>query len=210
MRRSLTLGILTLCLAGPGASLSAQTTAAAGPAEPTLEEVRALAMRYQNVDTALAAGYIRDPSNTCEDAAIMGLPDSVGAMGIHYFRPDLLGITGPPNPRVDGTGIHTDFRQPAVLIYEPQADGSLELVAVENLVFLKSWEAAGHTAAPGFGKASFNRMADDPATPVDEAHHFEPHYDLHVWLFRENPAGVFAQFNPAVTCRHHEGGAAHH
>ena len=140
----------------------------------------------------------------------MGLPDSLGAMGIHYFRPDLLGITAPPNPRVDGTGTHTDFRVPSVLIYEPQADGSLELVAVENLVFLKSWEAAGNDQAPVFRNTSFNRMMDDPSTPVDEAHHFEPHYDLHVWVFRENPAGTFAQFNPAVTCDHHAGGAGHH
>jgi len=41
-----------------------------------------------------------------------------------------LGITAPPNPRVDGSGTHTDFLRPAILIYEPQSDGSLELVAV--------------------------------------------------------------------------------
>ena len=43
-------------------------------------------------------------------------------------------------------------------------------------------------------------MADDPATQVDEAHMFEPHYDRHVWVFRDNPNGVFAPFNPNVTC----------
>ena len=31
---------------------------------------------------------------------------------------------------------------------------------------------------------------------------FEPHYDRHVWIYRENPNGVFAQFNPNVTCSH--------
>jgi len=43
-------------------------------------------------------------------------------------------------------------------------------------------------------------MADDPRTKVDEAHMFEPHYDLHVWLFRDNPNGQFAPFNPNVSC----------
>jgi hypothetical protein len=210
MRSLVTAGTLALCLAAFASPLPAQAAAGGGAEQPTIEEVRTLAMRYRSVDTALAHGYMREPTNTCEKASNMGLPDSVGTMGIHFLRPDLLGITGPPNPRVDGTGTHTDFRQPAVLIYEPQADGSLELVAVENLVFIKAWEAAGNTMAPRFGDVSFNRMVDDPATPVDEAHHFEPHYDLHVWLFRENPAGMFAQFNPAVTCEHHEGGAAHH
>jgi hypothetical protein len=43
-------------------------------------------------------------------------------------------------------------------------------------------------------------MSDDPATAVDEAHGFEPHYDRHVWVYRDNPFGVFAQFNPNVSC----------
>ena len=202
-------GLLSLGMAALVGPASAQSDAAANP-EPTLDEVRTLAMRYQNVDTALADGYIREPTNTCETAEHMGLPAAVGGMGVHFFRPDLLGITGPPNPRVDGTGTHTDFRQPAILIYEPQADGSLELVAVENLVFMKAWEAAGNTAPPVFQNVPYNRMVDDPATPLDEAHHFEAHYDLHVWLFRENPSGLYAQFNPAMTCQHHVATAEHH
>ena len=52
-------------------------------------------------------------------------------------------------------------------------------------------------------------MRDDPATAIDEAHMFEPHYDRHVWLYRRNPNGMFAQFNPAVSCQHHRGATAH-
>jgi hypothetical protein len=203
------MSLLSLAAAFAGAPLAAQS---AGPAtaEPTLEELRTIASRYREVDVALADGYLRDPSNVCETAGMAGRDPALGVMGIHFFRPDLLGVTGPPNPRVNGTGTHTDFRQPAVLIYEPQADGSLELVAVENLVFLRAWEAAGNTAPPTYQGVAFNRMEDDPATEADEAHHFEPHYDLHVWIYRENPAGTFAQFNTAATCSHHKGGAAGH
>ena len=193
-----------LAVAALASPLSGQAASLAVASEPTLDEVRNLTARYQSVDTALADGYVRDPGNVCETAEMMGQPADVGAMGIHFFRPDLLGITGPPNPRVAGTGMHTDFRKPAVLIYEPQADGTLQLVAVENLVFMKAWEAAGNTAPPSFQGHAYNRMVDDPATETDEAHHFEPHYDLHVWLYRENPAGMFAQFNPAGTCKHHK------
>ena len=50
-------------------------------------------------------------------------------------------------------------------------------------------------------------MADNPATAIDEAHLFEPHYDRHVWLYRDNPNGIFAPFNPAVSCEHHRGAA---
>jgi hypothetical protein len=140
---------------------------------------------------------------------MLGRPPALGAMGIHYVRPDRLGITGPPSPRVDGTGTHTDFRSPGILIYEPQADGALALVAVENLVFARSWRAAGHDAPPTFHGVPYDAMTDDPATPADEAHMFAPHFDRHVWLYRENPNGVFAPFNPAVTCAHHRGAQAH-
>jgi hypothetical protein len=52
-------------------------------------------------------------------------------------------------------------------------------------------------------------MADDPLTAIDEAHNFMPHHDRHVWLYRENPNGVFAPFNPRVTCKHHGHSHAH-
>jgi len=180
-----------------------------GASEPTLDEVRSATERFRDVRVALAEGYIRDPMNLCDTAEMMGQPAELGVMGIHFFRPDLLGITGPPNPRVNGTGTHTDFLRPGVLIYEPQQDGSLELVAVENLTFIKAWEAAGNQAPPSFHGVPYDKMADDPATEVDEAHMFEPHYDRHVWLYRENPNGIFAQFNPKATCKHHKQEAVH-
>ena len=199
--------ILTAALLGVAATSSMAPAAhpAAAAGEPSLEEVRALTERFRDVNVALAEGYIRDPMNLCDTAEMLGRPASLGAMGVHYFRPDLLGITAPPNPRVDGNGTHTDFRRPAILIYEPQADGSLQLVAVENLVFISSWQAAGNVEPPTFQGVAYDRMVDDPATESDEAHMFAPHYDRHVWIYRPNPNGVYAMFNPAVDCRHHRG-----
>ena len=208
-----TLAIFSFALVVP-AAVSAQDIAAAAPTPlamtaPTLEAVVAATERLRDVNVALAEGYIRDPMNICETAEMLGRPAELGVMGVHYFRPDLLGITG-VEPRVNGTGTHTDFLSPAVLIYEPQADGSLELVAVENLTFIDAWESAGNTASPTFLGVEFDMMADDPATPdLDEGHMFEPHYDLHVWLYRDNPNGMFTQFNPAASCEHHVAEAEH-
>jgi len=184
---------------------------AAGPeaGEPTLAEVRLATERFRDVKVALAEGYIRDPFDVCETGEMMGRPAAQGAMGIHFFRPDLLGITAPPSPRVSGTGTHTDFRKPSILIYEPQADGTLELVAVENLVFADAWRAAGHRERPSFHGVPYDSMADDPKTPLDEAHTFEPHFDRHVWIYRENPNGVFTPLNPAVTCANHRSATTH-
>lgn len=204
MSKPLMLAPLALLL------LSAAPPTPVPPRDPSLAEVLAATERFRDVKVAEAEGYVREPTNTCETADMMGRPIADGAMGVHYLRPDLLGITAPPNPRVDGNGTHTDFLKPAVLIYEPQADGSMALVAVENLVFLKSWHAAGNAKPPSFQGVPFDRMVDDPATALDEAHAFAPHYDRHVWLYRPNPKGLFAQFNPMVSCAHHKGGAHHH
>ncbi|MCC6984190.1 MAG: hypothetical protein IT535_13045 [Bauldia sp.] len=179
------------------------------PGEPSLADIRAATERFRDVDVALAEGYVRDPADMCDTAVMMGQPSELGAMGIHYVRFDRLGISAPPNPRVDGNGTRTDFLEPAVLIYEPQADGSLELVAVENLVFAAAWAGAGNASVPSFHGVAYDTMADDPATAIDEAHNFMPHHDRHVWLYRENPNGVFAQYNPRVTCEHHGMDHAH-
>jgi hypothetical protein len=180
------------------------------PGEPSLADIRRATEKYRDLKVALAEGYIRDPANMCETADMMGLPPEQGAMGIHYFRPDMLGITSPPNPRVNGNGTHVDFRKPAILLYEPQADGTVKLIGVENLVFAKAWKYAGNDAPPTFHGVSYDTMIDDPATALDEAHNFEPHHDRHVWLYRENPNGVFSPFNPRVTCEHHAHAHAHH
>lgn len=192
----------------PAGIVMGQDASGPEPAEdPSLESVKEATARFQDVNVALAEGYIPDPMDLCDTADMMGRPSDEGAMGIHYFRPDLLGITA-TEPRVSGLGVHTDFLHPAILIYEPQADASLELVALENLVFKASWDSL-NAEPPSFHGVPFDLMADEPSTAIDEAHMFEPHYDLHVWIYRENPNGIFAQFNPAVSCEHHNAKDAH-
>lgn len=192
----------------PETSADSSTAAAESAATGSTAEsadvaaLRATADRYRDVNVALAEGYIPDPTNMCVTAEMEGMDPVLGAMGIHYFRPDLLGITQ-TEPRVAGTGTHTDFSQPGVLIYEPQADGSMELVALENVVFQAGWEAAGNTAPPSSYGNEYMHMVDDPATAPDEAHGFEPHYELHIWIPRDNPNGMFEPHNPGVTCEHH-------
>jgi len=191
------------------AAFAGVAIAAPAPGEPDLAEVRKLTERFRDVKVALAEGYIRDPFDLCDSAEMMGKPAILGAMGVHYFRPDLVGVTEPPNPRVNGNGTHTDFRRPSILIYEPQADGSMQLVAVENLVFQASWHTTGAKGPPTFHGLAWDVMADDPDTPIDEAHMFAPHYDRHVWIYRDNPNGVFTPFNPNVSCKHHTGAKGH-
>ena len=176
------------------------------PSEPTLVAVRSAAEKYRDVIVAKAEGYTTD--NKCVTAEMLGFPASMGAMGLHYVRRDWLGLPPTPSPpggpRVRGTGTHVDFAKPAMLVYEPQPDGSLELVAVENLVFADAWHKASGDGPPKFHGRNWPLLKDDPATKVDEAHGWEPHYEQHLWVFRSNPNGMYSPFNPNVTCAHHK------
>ena len=189
MKRTVILALLVTC-----------APIALSAAEVDLDAMRASVEKYKDINVALADGYI-SPDNHCVSAEGEGLPPELGAMGFHYINPAMLKITS-TEPRVDGESTYTDWSQPSVLIYEPQADGTLELVAVENLVFEAAWDAAATGEELVLNGRSWDHMADDPNTPGDEAHGFMPHYDQHVWLFRENPMGDLMPFNPNVSCEH--------
>lgn len=162
-------------------------------------------MRFRDVEVALAEGYVRDPLNLCVSALVEGLPRQLGAMGVHFFRPDLLGLTG-TEPRVAGTGTHVDFQTPAVLVYFPDEAGELRLGAIENVVFMEGWRRSGRAGIPSYAGHEYFSMVDNPVTAeVDEAHGFEPHYELHLWVHQENPLGVASPFNPEVSCATYDG-----
>src|SRR5262245_60872264 len=130
--------VLVSIFAAAGCNKPADNAADAAPADAApaaalateLESLRKANERFNDVKVALAEGYIPDPSGMCVTAEMEGRPAADGAMGIHYLRPDLLGLAQAPG-RVNGTGMHTDFNKPAILLYEPQADGSLKLAGIE-------------------------------------------------------------------------------
>jgi hypothetical protein len=82
--------------------------------------------------------------------------------------------------------------KPQILVYEPVGD-KLELLAAEWLVPL----ATGIKQRPTLFGQPFNGAMEGHEPLMPQALH---HYDLHVWLFKENPKGVFAVTNPDVSC----------
>lgn len=97
-----------------------------------------------------------------------------GAMGYHYGNPSL--IDGRP-----------DLLAPEVLVYEPRRNGSLRLVALEYLVPIAAWTGGEPPTLLG------RSFARNDALGL---------YTLHIWLWRDNPDGLFADWNPRVTCEH--------
>lgn len=157
-----------------------------------LDRVRT-ATAYATVSAANAAGYTTwapDPTvqgSTCPS-------DAAGKMGYHLVNVPLRG--SPADPRNGDAVVNAD--QPEMLLYEKRADGTLRLVGVEYIHFKEAWERLhGANAAPPtvFGEplllSSHAFVTGGPSLP---------HYELHVWLHSNNPNGMFAPWNPAITC----------
>jgi hypothetical protein len=102
-----------------------------------------------------------------------------GAMGVHLLNTSNIG------PQLDPA-------KPQVLIYEPVA-GKLKLVAAE---WFMPEQVAGGKAPAIFGQTLYGPMdGHEPIMPKELRH-----YDLHVWLWKDNPLGVFESTNSAVKC----------
>jgi hypothetical protein len=101
-----------------------------------------------------------------------------GAMGIHFVN---LTIQGPPDPM-----------KPNVLIYEPVGKGKLKLVAAEWLV-----PTAVAKERPMLLGQPFQGPMEGHEPLIPQGFH---HYDLHAWLFKDNPNGMFSPTNPTVNC----------
>jgi hypothetical protein len=86
--------------------------------------------------------------------------------------------------------------KPEILVYEPREAGRLRLVAIEYMVPAEDWHRL-HKAPLTFKGQPF----DDHRKPALPHGIPFPHYDLHVWLHRTNPAGLFTPYNPDVSCR---------
>jgi hypothetical protein len=78
-----------------------------------------------------------------------------------------------------------DAMNPEAVLYAPDKHGRLQLIAVEYLVL-----DVGQPA-PTFAGQAF----DVGGAPIPV-----PHWTLHVWLYKPNPSGLFAPFNPDVDC----------
>ena len=97
---------------------------------------------------------------------------ALGGMGYHYAKESLI----------DGQVIEA---RPEVLLYEPRGKGRFRLVGVEFIIPFTAW--TGSQAPTLYGQT----FARNETFQV---------WALHVWAWRENAKGVFADWNEAVSC----------
>jgi hypothetical protein len=136
--------------------------------EKDLAALRRAVAPFHSFDAATAAGWSAKITSCMADPAL-------GGMGFHYGNVGLI----------DGS-VQPD--RPELLLYEPQADGSLRFVAVEFVI--------PYTFRPR-----------DGAAPVLFGRKFARNdrfqlWGLHAWVGAQNPGGLFASWNPRVDCEH--------
>lgn len=170
-RNVLILIALIAVVIGVGSSI-ARAGSVNHQSETLADTVRQVTAQFKDVKAAEAAGY--GLFHGCTSGP------QEGAMGIHYANGSLAG---------DG---EVDEQRPDVLLYAPKND-KLELVGVEYLVFADDWNK-NHDAPPVLKGQLFNYLG----TP--NRYGLPALYELHVWAWKNNPAGVFADFNPQVSC----------
>ena len=88
--------------------------------------------------------------------------------------------------------------QPELLIYEPRGT-EFKLLGVEYLVTLDAW---GATNPPPVLVGQHFQFVNAP-----NRYGLPAFYELHVWAWKHNEKGTFADFNPAVSCVDYTGEA---
>jgi hypothetical protein len=181
MRGKLTFLVAALVVLGtvPAASASGKSAGSDGHGnEHQFEQLRDATAPYQHLSNALADGYtaFAIPASVGGTPTTgLGLPgdpscfdDPAGGMGVHYVE------------GIDGT---IDMLHPEALVYSVGANARLRLVAVEYII-----------------PESFVDPANPPVLFGQPFHHHEflPVYVLHVWVWKHNPSGMFADWNPRV------------
>ena len=100
-------------------------------------------------------------------------PD-LGGMGYHFVNFGLMDLELDPN-------------QPEILLYETSPSGKLNLVAVEYAVPIEPWD----------------ELNEAPPSVLGQDLHPNPYlglYVLHAWIWKNNPTGLFEDWNPKVSC----------
>jgi hypothetical protein len=138
-----------------------------------IDDVRHSTADFRDFSTVEGAGYAKFLDCFTNN--------NVGGMGQHFVNGELAGDDA------------LDPMKPEALVYEPSENGDMILVAFEYLVFADQWDPNNTgRPAPVLFDRPLHLISTIPNTP--------PVWALHLWLWTDNPNGVFSDFNPLVFC----------
>jgi hypothetical protein len=146
-----------------------------------LAQVRRATARFHRVDAAVAAGYqlgwVNGAGKLIVDICVAH--PTMGAMGYHYFNAELMADD------------EVNALEPEVLVYAPDGKGGLKLAAVEWVARSAQSNPPGVSEAPSVLGMDLHILVPPPGPAF---------YLKHAWVWDDNPAGMFADWNPEVSC----------
>jgi hypothetical protein len=179
--RILPAAALALVASTSFANAQAKQQGKAADNNTAINAVKAALDKYKDPIAAVRDGYLSTigcvdfPTGGTEHGSMEYKP---GAMGVHFINMALVG------PKLDST-------KPQVLLYEPVGD-KLVLTGAEWFVPT----AVSKTPPTILGHQLMGPMEGHAPIMPAELHH----WDLHVWLYKNNPNGMFSATNSAVKC----------
>lgn len=176
-RRVLLIGALVLVI---GLTAGVTPAGANGSLRDLADAYRGSAS-YHSTQLAERDGYAPFPPGVPLHECITST-DGMGAMGVHWV-----------NELEVGDAV-LSAAEPEVLLYEPTRSGGLRLVGLEYVVFLDVWEAEH----PGTVPTPFGR--DLTLVPDGNRYELPAFYQVHAWIWKQNPHGLFEDHNPRVSC----------
>jgi hypothetical protein len=176
MRARFRFGIL---IAIVGVVTFGANVVATAAGEDQLSVVRQVTAQFHRVEAAKDAGYELGYLNGAGNRIITGCiaHPTAGVMGYHYFNKNLI------------DDLVVDPQKPEGLVYTSRPEGQLKLVAVEYVV-------------PGLG-SNPPGVSEAPSVLGIKMHILVPavgFYIQHFWVWSHNPAGMFVDWNPELSC----------
>jgi hypothetical protein len=142
-------------------------------ASALVKVVREATARFHDVAVAEDEGYY------LQFGCVSG--SDFGAMGMHFVNMPLV---------MDG---ELDVTRPEIVIYEPQPDGSLQLIGADYLVLADAWNAQ-HDSPPELMGQLFHLFE------APNRFRLPAFYTLHVWAWKHSPTGAFVNWHANVSC----------
>jgi hypothetical protein len=149
-------------------SAAAATRGLSAEVQKELATLRSVTAPFHDIETAKAAGWSAKITDCMASPA--------GGMGFHYGNVSLIDAT----VRVE---------EPELLVYAPEKNGRMRLVAVEYII--PYTEHSRESTAPVLFGQKFSQNDTFQL------------WGLHAWVWDHNPSepnGMFASWNPRVTC----------
>lgn len=108
-------------------------------------------------------------------------------LGLNHCNPS-FGGTGYQYVNVGLIDTTVDLLHPEGIIYVPGPNGALQLGAVQYIVPVSAWHAINTAVWPQIMGQQFHLNSILGV------------YVLNVWVWRDNPSGLFEDWNPTVSC----------